>query len=274
MKKFSLITSLLAAVALISASFNTKPTYRFHHSSRSAGAAAIFDAGYTGAGFDNFGNTCDNCHGGGSFSPSLTVELLNGSGNPVTTYSTGQTYTLRLTIAAQTGTPGGYGFQTMAARQSNDANVNAWGTAPTNTHNTLTSGGRNYIEHSTQLPSGVINIPWIGPAATTGAVTFYSIGNVIDYDFSSGGDEPTISNSLTVTYASPPCTTNTWTGTVNNTWETAGNWSCGVVPDATMDVIINSGTVTLNSNRSCRSIRVNPTATFTVNAPFVLTVVH
>lgn len=67
---------------------------------------------------------------------------------------------------------------------------------------------------------------------------------------------------------------NTWTGAVNNQWETPGNWSCGTVPDANTDVIVNSGTVTVNSNTSCRSLKVSPGASVQVTPGFNLTVTH
>ena len=68
---------------------------------------------------------------------------------------------------------------------------------------------------------------------------------------------------------------NTWTGAVNNLWETAGNWSCGTVPDANTDVVINSGTPTISSNTAtCRSIKVNAGANVNVMAGFKLTVTH
>jgi hypothetical protein len=66
---------------------------------------------------------------------------------------------------------------------------------------------------------------------------------------------------------------NTWTGAVNNQWETGGNWSCGTVPDANTDAIINSGTVTVNSTTAiCRTLQVRPTANVSVGVGFKLTV--
>lgn len=67
---------------------------------------------------------------------------------------------------------------------------------------------------------------------------------------------------------------NTWTGAISSAWETPGNWSCGKVPDANTDVIINSGTVTVNSNVSVRSLKVSPGASVTVVAGFKLTVTN
>jgi hypothetical protein len=66
---------------------------------------------------------------------------------------------------------------------------------------------------------------------------------------------------------------NTWTGAVNNQWETAGNWSCNKVPDANTDVIINSGSVTVNSTTDvCRTLKIHVPANVTVGPGFKLTV--
>lgn len=65
-----------------------------------------------------------------------------------------------------------------------------------------------------------------------------------------------------------------WTGTVNTNWNTPANWGCGTVPDAGTDVIVNSGTITINANAACRSIRINPAVTVRVQAGFTLNVMH
>lgn len=67
---------------------------------------------------------------------------------------------------------------------------------------------------------------------------------------------------------------NTWTGAVNTAWENTGNWSCGKVPDANTDVVINSGTVTVSSNVSVRSLKVAPGAILTVGTGFSITVTN
>jgi hypothetical protein len=63
---------------------------------------------------------------------------------------------------------------------------------------------------------------------------------------------------------------NVWVGSVSTAWETAENWSCGVLPDENTDVEINSGTVLLSSNVAIRSIRVNPNSSFSVVENFTL----
>lgn len=67
---------------------------------------------------------------------------------------------------------------------------------------------------------------------------------------------------------------NIWTGAISNSWENAGNWSCNSVPDGNTDVIVNSGTVIVNSNATCRSIYLNSGVNFTVNPVYIFTVTH
>ncbi len=67
---------------------------------------------------------------------------------------------------------------------------------------------------------------------------------------------------------------NHWTGAVNTLWEQPGNWSCGTIPDSNTDVVISSGPVTLSSNTTIRSLRLNPDVNFTVNPGVILTLLH
>ncbi|MEO6453638.1 MAG: DNRLRE domain-containing protein [Ginsengibacter sp.] len=78
--------------------------------------------------------------------------------------------------------------------------------------------------------------------------------------------------TLTITYSPASCTSATWTGAINSSWETPGNWTCGKVPDNNTDVIINSGTVIVNSNAVIKSLTINPEVNFTVISGFKLTV--
>jgi len=67
---------------------------------------------------------------------------------------------------------------------------------------------------------------------------------------------------------------NKWQGSISNAWESAANWSCGAIPDANTDVVINSGTVILNASTTIRSLTVNPPANFTVATSAILTITH
>ncbi|MDP4284313.1 MAG: hypothetical protein Q8891_07815 [Bacteroidota bacterium] len=68
--------------------------------------------------------------------------------------------------------------------------------------------------------------------------------------------------------------TDYWTGAMNSDWENPGNWSCGTLPDANTDVIINSGTAIVNSNSTIRSLSIAPSVKLTVNSGFKLTINH
>lgn len=57
-------------------------------------------------------------------------------------------------------------------------------------------------------------------------------------------------------------------------WEDTGNWYCQALPDANTDIVIVSGTVTINSNAVCRSLMVMPGANIIVSQGFSLTVLH
>jgi len=66
----------------------------------------------------------------------------------------------------------------------------------------------------------------------------------------------------------------TWTGAVSTAWENPANWSCGAVPEANTDVIINGGTVILSVNTTIRSLNLAPGVNFTVNPGVIFTVLH
>lgn len=56
-----------------------------------------------------------------------------------------------------------------------------------------------------------------------------------------------------------------WIGAASQAWEDPLNWSSGVIPNANIDVVINSGTVLVNSNVTIRSLKLNISLTLTVN---------
>lgn len=77
------------------------------------------------------------------------------------------------------------------------------------------------------------------------------------------------SNVLTLKF------TSYWQGKTNDKWEEPTNWSCGNVPDANTDVVINSGTPNspvVSSQAFCRSTSLLNGAAIRVNTGFNLTV--
>ncbi|WP_313804458.1 hypothetical protein [Flavobacterium sp.] len=80
-----------------------------------------------------------------------------------------------------------------------------------------------------------------------------------------------ISGSSTVVINS----TNQWTGAINNQWSTAGNWSCGIVPTAATNVIINSGSIQISGiNALAASLALNGTSVITVISGNNLTITN
>jgi hypothetical protein len=67
---------------------------------------------------------------------------------------------------------------------------------------------------------------------------------------------------------------NQFTGSVNALWNNPANWSCGTLPDSHTDVVINGGTVTVNSNVVVRSLMLENGAVVTVSPGVVMTVLH
>lgn len=70
---------------------------------------------------------------------------------------------------------------------------------------------------------------------------------------------------------------NRWRGLVNDNWNNALNWSCGKVPDATTDVLIeaNAGNCpVINSDAECRSLKLLPGANVSVAKGFKLYIRH
>jgi hypothetical protein len=69
---------------------------------------------------------------------------------------------------------------------------------------------------------------------------------------------------------------NNWIGSVSSAWENGANWSCGVVPDATSDVIIGNSHPNdpiINSNVTVKSVTQNTGANLTINPGFRLEII-
>ncbi len=169
-----------------------------------SGPATNLGQNVTGAPFDN--GICTNCHGGGSFSPSVSLQLLSGS-TPVTSYVPGASYTVRITRSAS-GNPAGFGFQMTCATGSGNTNYNGWGSAlPANITNEPL-GGRNYIEHIAMQPISTtqVNIPWTAPtAATLGNANFWIALNTVNGSGDPSGDHVT-STTMSIPISPTPVT--------------------------------------------------------------------
>ncbi len=66
-----------------------------------------------------------------------------------------------------------------------------------------------------------------------------------------------------------------WQGNVSTSWENMANWSCGVLPDANTDVMVNPGKLNypqVGSNSSIRSLKAAPGTSVTIKTGFNLTI--
>ncbi|MEO5892814.1 MAG: M12 family metallo-peptidase [Ferruginibacter sp.] len=116
------------------------------------------------------------------------------------------------------------------------------------------------------------------PAGFKGSVMSYCyLNNGIGVSFVNGfGPLPQAVIRNNVTAATCLTSRNMWTGSVSTAWENTGNWSCGSLPDANTDVLINAGLtnypVINSTTATCKSLKEAAGASIRVNNNFRLTI--
>lgn len=130
---------------------------------------------------------CSGCHNGGNFGTKTAFALVDAQGRAQTAYRSGETYKLRVTIATATA-PAGYGFQLLLI-DGQKAQAGTFGLAPQNTQ-VSEFNGRSYFEHSRRLSAASVEVDWTAPARGTGALSVYAVGNAVNGNGGTGGDEP------------------------------------------------------------------------------------
>ena len=166
--------------------------------SYSSGITSTGDA--TGSPLSN--RNCAGCHNGGTFGTDTQVRLLDANGAAVASYVPGETYRLQVEIATTTA-PGGYGMQAVVL-DARDAQAGAFGTPPSGLR-VSARGSVDYVDHTRRLPDAVHEIEWRAPAAGTGTVSVYAVGNAVNGNGGTSGDQPD-TGSLTVQEAAAPPT--------------------------------------------------------------------
>ena len=171
----------------------------------SSGAAANNNF-FTGAPSSGGGmeSTCVVCHRSGNFGePQLAVTFAEAGSDvfgPLTSYIPGTTYQVSVAVGYNNTRPAGYGFQ---AQIITDAGMppSAAGTLMSGTPNTQISNGRGdrrYAEHNRTSNDSVFVFNWTAPEAGTGAVSVYTVGNLVNRAAGTGGDNgsmrPTVVN--------------------------------------------------------------------------------
>lgn len=178
-------------------------TFLFVLQSASGGRAASGGQDRTGA--PGALGTCTACHANnGSFSnPQIGIVVKDGSGNTVTSYVPGDTYTLEFNVTSG-GTPNGYAMQAVILDAAN-ANVGDLLTTTTaNTQLSTIGNGREFVEHQGVNGTGAFIATWEAPVTGTGTVTIYGIGMAVNGTGGTPGDNtsPTTQVALTESPAS------------------------------------------------------------------------
>lgn len=223
------------------------------------------------------------CHGTTAApTTTVTVELISG-GTPVTTYTGGGSYTIRLTGTQTSGafTLSKFGFQISAVKATTTTNAGTM-TAIAGTH-LVTPAGVNVVEHTAPIVATtggggagttyVVNIPWTAPVAGTGSVTLFGVVNAVNADGSADANDKWNGSSLTVTEAATVAPiTGTFQVCVGHTTILAdatagGTWSSSAPAVATIDATtgvvtgFSPGVTTISYTAPGGTV----TATFTVN---------
>jgi hypothetical protein len=172
----------------------------FIFASNSNGRATVANSGNTGAPGEN---TCGQCHSGGNYNASVTVQMFAiGATVPTTQFFPGNTYTVKVTVNNAMGSPFGYGFQFTALTSADNSPISGYSSLASNVkQKTITVQnaftGRTYLEHNGVTSNNVFQFSWTAPQNLNEAVTFYASGNVVNGTGSTGGDA-TNSTSLTI----------------------------------------------------------------------------
>lgn len=222
-----------------------------------------YSSGPGSSGYERTGaSSTPSCGGGGCHSSSatssttVTLTLLSGS-TPVTTYTPGGSYTIRMS-GAQTSSSVSlpkFGYQVSAVKfvSGSPSSVGTL-SAPTGSHTSTVSGIR-LVEHNSALTatsgSGgagttyVVDIPWTAPSSGTGCVTLYSILNAVNSSFSADAGDLWNYTSTTV-YESVASITGTPSVCVGETTTLSDATPCGTWSSSSSSVasVGTSGVVT------------------------------
>jgi hypothetical protein len=163
----------------------------FIFAGNSNGRATVSNSGNTGAPGEN---TCGQCHSGGNYNASVTVQMFaQGATVPTTQFFPGTTYTVKVTVNNAMGSPGGYAFQLTALTSAENLPISGYSNLASNVkQKTITIQnaftGRTYLEHNGVTLNNVFQFSWTAPQNLNEAVTFYASGNVVNGTGSTSGD--------------------------------------------------------------------------------------
>ncbi len=153
--------------------------------------------------------TCSTCHSSGNFGePQISVRFAAEGDTAValSTYRPGQTYTVTLAVGHTATAPGGYGFQSQFLTAAN-ATAGTLSMPGNGVQIIAGNGDRRYAEHNQINNDSTFTFQWTAPEAGAGEVKLYAVGNLVNDNGSTGGDNgstaPTI---ITLSEGSPVAT--------------------------------------------------------------------
>ena len=171
----------------------------------SGGRASVGNEGNTGAPGEP-ARLCLNCHNSGNYGPIITlVEITTLGGQLVASYTPGQTYNVKVTVAANAGNPSGYGFQ-LTSIKGNGQSTGTWQNLGANVKTAVPTNpaGRTYIEHKGGASAAnIFTARWVAPAANTGSVDFHYSAAVVDGNNAKTGDNTDLGSSITLLELGP-----------------------------------------------------------------------
>lgn len=163
-------------------------------------------ANFAVAGAPGETQTCSasSCHVGNAFGQITFIDIKDANGNDVEEYIPDAEYDVTVNIIANTGTPGGYGFQMVALLDNaTQDDVDGWGT-PSAGMSIVNVLNRNYVEHSSPSTNNTFSIKWTAPSAGSGNVDFFAAGNAVNRTGNASGDDVALTSfSLTESLTSP-----------------------------------------------------------------------
>ena len=136
------------------------------------------------------GNTCAECHAGGSFSASLQIT----DDIPVGGYDLNTDYNITVTNSSTAASK--YGFQVTAEKTSNDSKVGSF----TSGTGSQAFSNDNYLTHTTSGNSqSSWSFTWTSPATDEGEIKFYSASVAANGTGSKSGDQVVTTSTSGVT---------------------------------------------------------------------------
>ncbi len=134
---------------------------------------------------------CNQCHSGGTFSPEVSVNLIDVDGNITNSYAPNTQYTIQILGTEADNKPKSYGFQLVMLDTLTNAQAGSFDSLGTNVRK-ATFKERDYLMQSTPRADGVFTAKWTSPDKSTGGIKAYVAILGINDNGNTNGDKSAI----------------------------------------------------------------------------------